>query len=258
MTLFLYGLIVFVATTVGAISGLGGGVIIKPLLDVFALHTAGQIGFYSSCCVFSMCLMSIWRQRKQGDKISVPIAGFLSAGSLLGGALGDTLFTRVQRLFENPETIRELQSGILFLCIVAILAYTAKKERIRRFQVKNKMAMLLAGAALGVISTFLGIGGGPLNIALLSILFSFEMKECVRYSIVIIFFSQLSKLAAVGFSGAALGYDFTPLLCMIPAALLGGLLGSRLGTGLSNKGVEHIYLGTMCFLLLICARNFFA
>ena len=63
MTLtWLYTIIVLCATTIGVITGLGGGVIIKPLFDLLGADTATVIGFYSSVAVFTMCLVSIYKQ----------------------------------------------------------------------------------------------------------------------------------------------------------------------------------------------------
>ena len=68
---------------------------------------------------------------------------------------------------------------------------------------------MLLGLFLGVVSVFLGIGGGPLNIALLTLFFSFDMKECVVYSIATIFFSQLSKLFQVFVLSSSVSYDLS-------------------------------------------------
>lgn len=74
MTLtWLYTIIVLCATTIGAITGLGGGVIIKPLFDLLGADTATVIGLYSSVAVFTMCLVSIYKQLKQGFNFKLNI-----------------------------------------------------------------------------------------------------------------------------------------------------------------------------------------
>ena len=42
------------ASVVGAICGIGGGVIIKPVLDLLHLETVPAISFFSGCTVLSM------------------------------------------------------------------------------------------------------------------------------------------------------------------------------------------------------------
>lgn len=50
----IYFLIIFCASTIGSISGMGGGVIIKPALDFIGYHSLSSITFYSSVAVLTM------------------------------------------------------------------------------------------------------------------------------------------------------------------------------------------------------------
>ena len=51
--------IAFGASVVGAICGIGGGVIIKPLLDSFGIASVSEISFLSGCTVLSMSCYSV-------------------------------------------------------------------------------------------------------------------------------------------------------------------------------------------------------
>lgn len=79
----IYTVIVLIATTIGATTGLGGGVIIKPLFDLLGADSPSVIGFYSSVAVFTMCLVSIYKQIKKGFQFDTPLLLGVSAGSLL-------------------------------------------------------------------------------------------------------------------------------------------------------------------------------
>ena len=52
--IFICFLISFIASTVGAICGVGGGVIIKPVLDLFGVASVSTVSFLSGCTVLSM------------------------------------------------------------------------------------------------------------------------------------------------------------------------------------------------------------
>jgi len=54
---------------------------------------------------------------------------------------------------------------------------------------------------LGMFSAFLGIGGGPINVAVLCILFGFDLRNSARISVFIILFSQISGLIVKGMNG---------------------------------------------------------
>ena len=61
---FLYIIIAFVATLVGSLTGLGGGVIIKPVMDMVSDFPVETIGIISSITVFSMSLVSVYKHWK--------------------------------------------------------------------------------------------------------------------------------------------------------------------------------------------------
>jgi len=90
-----FGVCIF-STMVGAISGIGGGVIIKPLLDM-TLSGLGtkKISLLSAFSVLSMSLFSIGKnyvQKSQQQKLSMKIAVPLAASSTAGGVIGKLLF----------------------------------------------------------------------------------------------------------------------------------------------------------------------
>ncbi|MBQ2105458.1 MAG: sulfite exporter TauE/SafE family protein, partial [Lachnospiraceae bacterium] len=51
--------ICFLASVIGAICGIGGGVIIKPALDAFGIMDVSTISFLSGCTVLSMTTYSV-------------------------------------------------------------------------------------------------------------------------------------------------------------------------------------------------------
>ena len=95
--IILYTVIVLIATISGAIAGLGGGVIIKPLFDLIGFHNASTISFYSSIAVFTMCLVSIYKQLKNKFKFDLKIVLAISIGSLVGGFLGESIFNLITK-----------------------------------------------------------------------------------------------------------------------------------------------------------------
>ena len=56
------------------------------------------------------------------------------------------------------------------------------------------VSYVVIGVFLGIISSFLGIGGGTSNVAVLFFFFSMEAKEAAKNSLYIIIFSQISSI----------------------------------------------------------------
>jgi len=57
--------------------------------------------------------------------------------------------------------------------------------------------LISSGIIMGMIGAFLGIGGGPINMALLMFGFGYGIKEAGVKSIVVILFSQSSALISL-------------------------------------------------------------
>ena len=57
--MLIFFLVALTASVAGAICGIGGGVIIKPVLDLLHLETVTAISFLSGCTVLSMSCYSV-------------------------------------------------------------------------------------------------------------------------------------------------------------------------------------------------------
>lgn len=254
--MILYVLIVLVATMIGAITGLGGGVIIKPLFDAIGLDGPTTISFYSSVAVFTMCLVTIYKQMVRGFVFKWRLLSSISVGSILGGLLGDRLFAfAVAQLHARQVSL--IQASLLFATLLIILLYTLMKPRLRSYRLDNPVMVFMVGLFLGALSVFLGIGGGPLNVALLMWLFSLSMKEAAAYSIATIFFSQLSNLATTVFTRTFLNHPLTIVPFLMLAAVLGAFLGTLLNQKMTEKTVERCYIGLMLALVCLSIFNIF-
>ena len=257
MIYVLYCLVILGATSLGAVAGLGGGVIIKPLLDLIGYHDATAIGMYSSVAVFTMCVVSLTKQMRGGFEFDRKVVLSISLGSLAGGLLGEKIFSAATASMDNA-LVKAVQAGVLALTLALILVYTLRQEQMPHWHVSSPVVVFAAGLFLGAISVFLGIGGGPLNVACMSLLFSFAMKESTVYSLATIFFSQLSKLGSNALSGALWGLD--PLFALVVAvpAVAGGMIGTQVNQRVSDNAVRKVYLALLVSLLALSCYNCFS
>lgn len=256
MIILLYSLIILFSTTVGAIAGLGGGVIIKPMFDLIGYHDATTIGFYSSVAVFTMCIVSIYKQSKKEFQFDTRMLISISVGSIIGGLLGESIFQQFRALFPDG-TIKAIQAALLAITLVIILIFTLKSDKIKNYQIQNIFITFLLGLFLGSISVFLGIGGGPLNVAILMFMFSLPMKKATVYSIATIFFSQISKLTNIVINGQLQHFDLSFLPFIMVSAVLGGYIGTLINQKLDDKKIQKIYILLICFLIGISIFNIF-
>lgn len=246
-----YFLIILLANTFGSISGMGGGVIIKPALDFFQLHTIEEISFYSTTAVFITAMVSTAFHLKSGPTFKWRYALWLSFGSIIGGYLGNAAFDYLLTIMA-PDNVNLLQIIVMFILLLLSLIYGVENKP--SYHLKNISWYAISGILLGFIGSLLGIGGGPMNLALLILLFSVPIKEAAAYSITVIFFSQLTKILAITASGTLGNYDLSMLWFIVPAAIIGGILGAVISNHVSSRFVRNTYL---VIVLLVLGINVF-
>lgn len=239
MTTFIYGIIIALATFLGAFVGLGGGVIIKPMLDLIGADTIDVVNFISSCAVFSMSISSTIRHIIAKTKINFKLIIEISIGAVIGGICGTQLFNLLLTKFNN-DMLKGIQGIILGLLLVVSVIYVNLKNK-KSFNVKNPIGVIIVGLALGFIASFLGVGGGPINVAFLVLFFSMTMKEAAVYSVGTIFFSQLSRLTTTAISGSIPAVSPITLVIAIVCAVLGGIIGARINKKANEKAIKIVF-----------------
>ena len=252
-----YFFIALIASTIGGICGVGGGIIIKPLLDFTGIVGVEEASFLSSCTVFCMSLYNVTAGLLSGDnsvdlKNSTPLA----VGAAAGGVIGNVFFSTLCRIFDQNHVAGIAQSLCLML-IVATLVYVFAKDSLRPLNIRSRGGFVGIGLILGAISSFLGIGGGPFNIMVLCYIIGMETKQAVENSLYIILFGQAANLILMFLSGAALSVHISRTLLMICGGVGGGVLGRKCKMRMNNAMVEKLFIILLLVIICICACNIF-
>ena len=248
-------LVSFLSSIVGAICGIGGGVIIKPVLDMLQLGSVSTINFLSGCTVLSMSLYSVSKALINKDsKVNMATGTPLAIGAALGGLAGKELFSIVKSLFANAEMVGGVQAVALGIITLGTLIYTICKAKISTQNITSKFFCIVVGLLLGIMSSFLGIGGGPINLVVLGYLFSMDSKTAAANSLYIILFSQLASFLSTVITGLP---EFNPLVLavMVAGGIGGGIAGRALNKKMDNRAVDKLFIGLMGVIIGICVYN---
>lgn len=249
----IYLSVALIASTSGAICGMGGGVIIKPVLDALGLADVAVISFLSSCTVLSMSVSSIVKTRiSRSAQITLPDALPLAMGAMAGGIIGKEVFQTIKTLFSDLSLLGAIQSLSLLALTTGCLFYVLNQDRIRTFRFENKLIQLLIGMALGIVSAFLGIGGGPINLVVLYLFFSVDTKKAAQLSMYIIFFSQTSSIVYTFIQGAVPELSLISLILMICGGLTGGTIGTIVHRQIDTRHIKKLFV---CLMLIIIGIN---
>ena len=251
-------LVSFLASVIGSICGIGGGVIIKPVLDAWNLYSVSTISFISGCIVLSMSAYSVLEAKLTHKSTIEKGSGTqLGIGAALGGVLGKQLFDIAKTCFDDPNTIGAIQAAILFAVTFGTVVYTVRRANIHTYRIRNPLAVLSIGLSLGVISAFLGIGGGPLNLTVLYFFFSMEPKKAAQNSLYIILLSQSASLLVTMLRGAVPAFPVPVFLSMVCCGILGGALGRRINRRLDDRTVNRLFFYLLLVIMGICCYNVF-
>lgn len=252
----LFALISFGASVIGAICGIGGGVLIKPLLDTFGVMSVSAISFLSGCTVLTMSCYSVIKAKISGDSlVDLKTGTPLAIGAAVGGIVGKSLFQSLAGMFVNVNQVGAVQALCLLVITVGTMLYTIKKAKIRTLHLTNGLICAVIGLILGILSSFLGIGGGPINLVVLYYFFSMDTKTAAQNSLYIILFSQLTSFLMTVFTRTIPEVSAAVLVLMVLGGLLGGIVGRKINKKIKEQTVEKLFIGLMAVIILICIYN---
>ncbi|MBQ9531999.1 MAG: sulfite exporter TauE/SafE family protein [Eubacterium sp.] len=253
----IYIIVSLFSTLIGSISGMGGGVIMKPIFDMLGDYSAFQISVLTSSTVFAMSAVSVgmstkkFKQEKEKSKTIFCVA----SGSLVGGLIGDFIFNFLVKSL-NDNSVKAVQNAVLLILVIAVIIYMNSKNR-KSLERNNNLVGIPVGLMLGIISAFLGIGGGPINVAVLIFVFGFEIKTAVICSLSSVLFCQFMKLISIVFNHGAQAFNMKILIFVVIAGVIGALCGRIINRKLSDKAVNGVYTAVQVIVIAMCFVNIY-
>jgi uncharacterized membrane protein YfcA len=220
----------FAAGILGSMIGLGGGIIIVPVLTFlgFPPTTAASNSLFA---VLSNAIASTISYSKQ-KRIEISLGLKLGLLSIPGTVLGAIISTDVA-----PDIFKILFGFVL----IASAAYIFLRKQIEpKEKTLSKQIMIFAVSAsffAGIISAFFGIGGGIIFVPLMVVGMGMTMKRAAPTSQLILLFSSFSGVI----SHSILGHpDFTQAGFLAVGSFVGGLVGARLSIDIRERYLQII------------------
>lgn len=246
------------SSIIGAICGIGGGIIIKPVLDAVSGYSAATVSFLSGITVLCMTaysiVLGIW---KRDSQIHIKTATLLGTGAAAGGIAGKIIFEIIKTSMGDGTFLGAVQAIVLCAVTSGTLLYSIFKSKIRTRNINSRAAMLFIGVILGMMSSFLGIGGGPVNLIVLYFLFSMETKEAAQNSLYIILISQTASILYTIIGGnIPENMSGITLALMAAGGIVGGIIGRLINKQISGIIVDKLFIGLQFVIVFICLYNF--
>jgi uncharacterized membrane protein YfcA len=243
--LLLLGL--FAGITAGLL-GLGGGVIIVPVL-VWLFHTTIPVPAdslmhiavgTSLATIVVTSASSIISHHRRGAVLwsaAQKLAPGLVVGTLVGSILAAAL----------PSDTLKIIFGLFLLVVAAQMSFGAQPSPHR--QLPNRREALFAGSGIGVLSALVGIGGGSLTVPFLTWC-NVSIRNAVATSAACGFPIALSGTLGFIFTGWHLndtlnwnsGYIYWPaFIAIVPTSLLFAPVGAKLAHSIPLTALKKIF-----------------
>lgn len=249
-------LVAFFSCSIGTICGMGGGIIIKPVLDATGVMSVSTITFLSGCTVICMTCWTVGKTlMKKESVIDLKNTTILAVSAAIGGIIGKELFNKVASLFPDPNTAGGVQAFLLFAATLATFIYTINKDRITPRKTERAVTIILIGLVLGILGSFLGIGGGPFNVAALYYFFDMTAKKAAQNSLYVILFSQLTSTLRTVFTSGIPDFSLWILLGMIVLGIAGSEIGRRINYKIHDRTATRFLEGAMILIMCINLYN---
>ncbi len=218
----------FAAGVLGSIIGLGGGIIIVPVLTFFGFPPT-LAASNSIFAVFSNAVASSISYAKQ-KRIQYSIGLKLGLLSIPGTIVGAYVSSDI-----TPSLFKILFA--LILISASIYIFSKRKIEPKGHHISKQIMLLAIGASFlaGIISGLFGVGGGIVFVPLMVIAMGLSMKNAAPTSQFILLFASASALI----SHTILGHpDFYQALLLASGAFAGGLVGARLSLEIKESGLK--------------------
>src|ERR1700687_5558417 len=240
-------LVGFVVGVLIGMSGVGGGVLLLPIL-IFGLKVPPIMAVGSDALFnfFTKIPASLLHLKKGTVRRKVVFA--LAAGSIPGSFGGVKLLMHIRHLYgDGVNSFIKTAVGVLLIVIPTLLLLQKRiEERVanRAPTAKGFLGMALIGLIAGFLVGMTSVGSGSIIMMLLLLFYSFPPKVNVGTDIV----HAVLLTGVTGFLHFRLGnVDPKLVLSLLIGSIPGGLLGSHLSTRVPIMWLRRI----LCTLLLL-------
>lgn len=274
-------LILGIGTAVGFISGLfgvGGGFLLTPLLIFSGISPAVVVASEASQIAATAFSGALAYGRK--SLIDFRLGGVLVAGGVVGSFFGVWLFSQLRHIGQLDFAI-----GIAYVLLLGTIGSLMLKEAVTTiraqaagiaprslrkagdhgwihglpFKVRFHKSKLYVsaipvvglGAAVGIIGSILGVGGGFLTVPALIYLFRVPTTIAIGVSL----FYTVVTMSVASFLHATTNFSVDIMLSML--LMIGGVIGAQYGAAVGHQMKGEELRALLALLILAVAGRFF-
>ena len=234
---------VFIGTMSGFF-GIGGGMILVPILLVIGFDIKDAIGISIIQMVFSSVFGSYLNHKKGSLVVGEGI--FVGLGGFLGGYIGGYVTTYI-----SDTILQFLFFGLLLFALFRLL-FSKNNEDDSQTKTLSKPLLFGIGLVIGIFAITLGIGGSVILTPLLVGVLHYPIKKAVSAGLFFVAFSSVAGMISRLSTGTI---DFHNGLVVAIASLVGVTFGIWLKDHVTSKNHKLLLLVLYVFALAMLVKK---
>lgn len=246
--MYITGLILsaFIGLSLGLIGG-GGSILTVPILVYFLGVEAGDAVAMSLAVVGATSLFSAVLHRKRGN-VDFSSGLLFGVSGIFGALLGSPLTHLIA-----PPVLLLIFAALMFVAALSMFFRKRPADDEIPHETNNIKAMA-AGFGVGVLTGFLGVGGGFLIVPALVLFGGLTMKKAVGTSLLVIFMNCVAGL--LGHASQA-DFDWRLTLTVMALAVGGAIFGTLLSHRIAAQRLQKMFaLLVFAVALFLFAKNY--
>ena len=217
-----------VAGILGSMIGLGGGIIVVPILTFFGFPPtlAASNSLFAAFSNAVGSTISYSRQKRTDYSLGLKLGLLSIPGTVLGAYLSSDVTSGIFKILFG-----------LVLISSAVYIFMRKKIETKEKNLTKQMIVFVIAASFfaGIISSFFGIGGGIVFVPLMVIGIGMTMKKAAPTSQFILLFASLSGIITHSILGHP---DFLQAGLLAAGSFVGGIIGARLSSDIKERSLQ--------------------
>ena len=236
---------IFIGTMSGFF-GIGGGMILVPVLLAIGFDIKDAIGISIIQMVFSSIYGSYLNYRKGSLVVGEGI--FVGLGGFVGGYIGGLVTKGI------PDSVLQMLFLGLLLFALFRLYFSAHHEDDSQTKSLNKGLLFAIGLVIGIFSITLGVGGSIILTPILVGLLHYPIKKAVSAGLFFVVFSSVAGMISRLSTGTI---DFNNGLIVAVASLVGVFGGIWLKDHVTSKNHKTALMALYLLALGMLVKKMF-
>lgn len=229
-----------VAGTLGAMLGIGGGVLLVPILVLgFGVPLSHAIPASLVCVVAGSCAASAsYMERRLSD---VRLALLLELATVTGAIVGGVLAARLS----EPMVALGFGAFALYVSVQMLLGASPEPATEAAYTPQNYPLGVGGSFVAGGLSAVLGVGGGPVKVPLMSYGMKIPFKVASATSNLMVGVTAAASVAIYSQQGQLRLALAAPL---VVGVLIGAVIGSRWMLKVSTPTLKKLFAAVLLFI----------